>query len=119
MSTIVICDHCDNPIEGQPYASLALPGVPGEDQDWVFMDICSKACVYDLFQLGEEEEDVEPEEAPPIPAPEMLKLKPVEEEKPRAFDPDALLDNEKRFKEEAQRISSAATGVKSRTRGER
>ena len=86
MSQITICDQCDNPIEGEPYATMALPG----EEDWVVMDVCSKSCVYDLFRLGDdidEEGEISrvadyDDQLPLFPEPEMdeeeeTSLKPV------------------------------------------
>lgn len=118
---IVICDVCETEIEDGTQMELM---VPNEEYRWQPVDVCTGHCLLQLFDLGETPMPVLEEEVPEHLQEEIEEaqddksLAYIPTNSKRRLDPDELMENEKRFKEEAAEISQHL-GVKNRSKGER
>lgn len=117
-----ICDVCGEVIEkNQPYTTMSLYNSPHGVNGKIF-EIDGADCISQLLDssYGEQpEEEVEEEVEEPAPTleeskeahPSRLKLKKTEPKED--LDMDDRIANEKRYRKEADKISSAITGVRS------
>jgi len=118
---IRLCDNCSDqvPEESQLIQIGAFSGT-----EWVVMDLCGKGCVLDVLGIElptdePEDDDIqEMEQQAPTLFDEVMKEyedEPVKPENQRSVflrrKPQDSVNNEKKFKEEAQRISGDQTGV--------
>src|SRR5690606_1723188 len=118
---IRLCDNCSDqvPEESQLIQIGAFSGT-----EWVVMDLCGKGGVLDVLGIGlatdePEDDDIqEVEQQAPTLFDEVMKEyedEPVKPENQRSVflrrKPQDSVNNEKKFKEEAQRISGDQTGV--------
>ena len=116
MSTIIICDMCGKQIGGSP-VTIALPS----EEDWAVIDLCSRACVLGALGMDEEHEDEEVD-LPPHLAEEVEEMQEKTRRvvlRPSELSNDERDDNEKKFKEAAERATGQMLGVRNRSKGER
>lgn len=111
---LMVCDVCNNEIEKNAI-QIAVPDDAGES--WVPLDLCSKDCV--LLYLGTIQEDTDEEESAG-----SFQIVGDREESSPAFTkspltPDERMDNEKRYKEQAEQLTFHQIGVGNRTKGQR
>lgn len=123
MSTIIICDMCGEQIGGSP-VTIALPS----EEDWAVIDLCSRACVLGALGMDEEQDEEDGQisrvldDLPPRLAEEVEEMQEEPRRivlRPSELSNDERDDNEKKFKEAAERATGQMLGVRNRSKGER
>lgn len=119
---IVSCDVCEGTIpDDRPFVEIM---VKDSEDRWFPLDLCSRTCVLDAFGLEDEPVTYEGDEGEE-PELEMIEGEKEEPENqaltftPRVLTPDERMENEKRYKKEAEELSRQMYNVGNRTLGER